>query len=437
MFMFIDRVEVNVYGGNGGNGAATFHHEKFKPYGGPDGGDGGRGGSVIFEADPALHTLLDLSYRRHLKASSAVHGSGGNRHGANGEDLIVRVPVGTVVKSADGKKVFVDLSRKGQQVIVAYGGRGGRGNARFTGARRRAPRLAEKGEPGKSRTLVLELKLIADVGLLGLPNAGKSTFLSRITAAQPKIAGYPFTTLAPNLGVASVEDGESFVVADLPGLIAGAHQGKGLGYRFLRHVERTRLLLHIVDLFVSPVDALAQVEKEISLYSPQLVAKPRIIAGNKLDLSGASEALAALRDHVGEKGQVFGISAVTGEGIPALLESLGQRVKELAQQQERVDGEQAEWQAENQAAVEPIEALPEEDDGRLLIEGSSPVFVVRSKSIERLVAMTDFENEEACARFQRISKNTGLEKALLKKGIKEGDTVRIGKQELIYTSEGD
>ncbi|MGI6097099.1 MAG: GTPase ObgE [Dethiobacteria bacterium] len=417
--MFVDYVEIKVYGGDGGNGASTFRREKYISKGGPDGGDGGRGGNVILQADPGLHTLLDLRFRRHLKAGHAGNGARNRRRGANGKDFVVRVPVGTIVKSPVDDRVLADLSRPGRQVIVARGGRGGRGNARFAGPKRQAPRLAEKGEPGEVRELVLELKLIADVGLVGLPNAGKSTFLSQVTAAKPKIADYPFTTLVPDLGVVGTGGEDSFVIADLPGLISGAHKGVGLGHRFLRHIERTRLLLFIIDLLADPVSALKQLEEELSLYSPALSEKPRVIAGNKIDLTDSWKALEGLQEYVGDKEQVFPISAVTGEGIEELILTLRQILRELPQPEPLEE--------------EEVDALPEDsEDKQVVVEGSSPLFVIKGKDIERLAAMTDFENPEALRRFQQIFRNSGLEKKLQEKGIKEGDTVRIGREELIY-----
>lgn len=321
--LFVDRVKVYVKGGDGGNGCVAFRREKFVPKGGPSGGDGGNGGNVILEADQGMSTLIDFHYKAHFRAEKGQNGEGSNCHGANGRDVVIRVPVGTVVMDAETGQVLGDLTVHGQRLVVAKGGRGGRGNARFASPTNQAPRYAEPGMPGEERWIILELKLIADVGIIGMPNAGKSTLLSRISAARPEIADYPFTTKFPVLGVVALPDGRSFVAADIPGLIEGASAGKGLGLEFLRHVERTKLLVHVVDLVPpegEPVKNFEIVNKELEQYGHGLSDKPQLIAANKLDLPGAEEALERLRAYAAEKGlEVYAISAVTGKGVPELL----------------------------------------------------------------------------------------------------------------------
>ena len=322
--MFIDRARIFVKAGDGGNGAVAFRREKFVPKGGPSGGDGGRGGDVVVVADPGAHTLLDVQYRPHVRAQRGGHGEGGERHGRDGADAVVRVPLGTVVRDAATGQVLADLIAPGQRVVVARGGRGGRGNARFATPTERAPRHAERGAPGEERWIDLELRLIADVGLVGVPNAGKSTLLARVSAARPKVADYPFTTTTPSLGVVRVPDGRSFVMADIPGLIEGAHLGSGLGIDFLRHIARTRVLIHLLDL-AAPRDPLADfrlVNEELRLYDPALLRRPMLVALNKIDLPEARARAAPLADVLRAEGYaVYAIAGATGEGVDALLQA--------------------------------------------------------------------------------------------------------------------
>jgi len=335
MAQFIDRAKIYVQGGAGGNGCVAFRREKFVPKGGPAGGDGGKGGDVVLVADRNVHTLLDFKYKRHYKAERGRHGEGNKRSGRSGENLEIKVPVGTVVKDAETGEVLGDLTEHGQRLVVAKGGRGGRGNAAFATPTRRAPDFAEPGQPGEERWIELELKLLADVGLVGFPNAGKSTFLSRISKAKPEIADYPFTTLRPILGVAKVGD-FSFVVADIPGLIEGAHQGKGLGHEFLRHIERTKLLLHLIDLTnpeMEPEEAFKKINRELSLYSPELTKKPQIVVGTKIDALVDRSKVERLKKYFKEKGYpFFAVSAVSGEGMEELLNYVASKVKELKEQ---------------------------------------------------------------------------------------------------------
>ena len=319
--MFLDRVEILVASGRGGDGCVSFRREKFVPKGGPDGGDGGNGGNVILRVDEGLNTLIDLTGRAVFAAKNGKPGQGKTKKGAKGDDLVIAVPPGTIVKDAETLRTLRDLTKPGVELIVVEGGRGGRGNKRFSSPTNRTPREAEDGQPSEERKLRLELKLIADIGLIGLPNAGKSTLLSRISAAHPKIADYPFTTTRPQLGIVATSDFQRFVVADIPGLIEGAHEGAGLGDEFLRHIERTRVLAHLIDIAPlagpSPREAYDMIRREMALYSPALVEKPEIVVANKMDLTDAEEHLAQLRDEI--EVEVIPISAVTGKGVPGLV----------------------------------------------------------------------------------------------------------------------
>lgn len=420
--MFYDYVKIHVKAGDGGNGAVAFRREKYVPAGGPNGGDGGRGGNVLLVADRNLHTLIDFRYRKHYKAERGGHGRGKEQHGKKGEDLVVRVPVGTVVRDVQGA-FCVDLHRHGQQVVVARGGKGGRGNARFASPQVQAPRFAEKGDPGEERWLELELKLLADVGLVGYPNAGKSSLLSRISAARPRVADYPFTTLHPGLGV--VRAGEkSFVVADLPGLIEGAHEGMGLGHRFLRHVERTRVLVLVVDTAGTegrnPVDDVRVISREIRLYKPELAERPLVIAANKMDLSGAEENLALLREEFPDV-KIYPISAVSGRGIQELLYGLTAIMEEEEEKEEEGLG----FPAEKVRVV----TVDDRDERGFTIARDDVGFRITGKGVERLVARLDLENPDALHYFQHMLRLIGVDDALRGRGIMPGDTVRIGEFE--------
>jgi GTP-binding protein len=331
---FVDYVKIYVKAGDGGKGCISFRREKYVPRGGPDGGDGGRGAHIKIRATDELNTLLDLRYQREYRAEKGQHGMGKKMHGKNGEDLIIPVPVGTVVRDAESKDVITDLDKDGSQIIIAKGGRGGLGNSHFATPVRQTPRFAQPGEEGEEKWLILELKLLADIGLIGLPNAGKSTLLSAISSARPKIADYPFTTLRPVLGVVKLEDYKSFVVADIPGLIEGAHRGVGLGFQFLRHVERTSVLLHLIDISETgdgdPAENFEKINKELELYSPQLVEKPQIVVGTKLDIAGNGERLEILESYCKTKSiKFFPVSAATGSGIKNLLSYLSVKLEEI------------------------------------------------------------------------------------------------------------
>ena len=324
---FIDEVKIHVESGAGGAGCVSFRREKFIPLGGPNGGDGGKGGDLLFEATAALSTLLELRYRPHLKAERGRNGMGKDRHGASGKELKILVPVGTIIRDADTDELLADLTEPGMPVVLLKGGRGGQGNARFATATHKAPRFAQPGEPGEERWLRLELKLMADVGLLGFPSVGKSSLITRVSAARPKIADYPFTTLAPNLGVVPYKNYRSFVMADIPGLIEGAHAGAGLGHRFLKHVERTDILLHVLDISWmperDPVREYEAINRELALFNPELTEKKQIIVVNKIDLPQTRENLPQVTSWFMERGlKIFAISAVTGEGIPQLLDEI-------------------------------------------------------------------------------------------------------------------
>ncbi|MBT9258645.1 MAG: GTPase ObgE [Clostridiales bacterium] len=419
--MFIDVVTVIARAGDGGRGAVSFRREKYVPRGGPDGGDGGRGGHVYLEVDPSLNTLASFRRRRHLMAGRGGHGQGSRKKGADGEDLVVPVPPGTWVWDADTGELLADLKEPGQRLLVARGGRGGRGNARFVTSTRRAPRFAELGEPGEERRLRLELKLLADVGLVGLPNAGKSTLLRAMTAARPEVASYPFTTLSPHLGVVEREDGRRYTMADIPGLIEGAHQGKGLGHQFLRHVERCRILLHLVDaapLEGDPVDHFVTIEKELELYSAKLAEKPRWLVATKMDLPGAREGATKLEAKARERGMpFFAVSAETGEGLPALRDALGDALEQLPAP------------AEEEAPPAVIRLRP---DPRIIwVEREGDAWRVRGEWIERAAVMTDLENPEAVAYLQRRLERRKVEQHLRRAGARNGDKVRIGPWEFI------
>jgi len=430
--LFHDEARIYVKAGDGGNGCVSFRREKFVPMGGPDGGDGGKGGNVILQVDPSLRTLIDFRYKTHYRAENGQHGQGSNRHGRDGEDLIVRVPPGTLVKDEATGEYVADLVAPGDAVVVARGGRGGRGNARFKSPTRQAPRFAEKGEPGEERWLILELRLVADVGLVGFPNAGKSTLLSRISAARPKIAPYPFTTLEPNLGVVWVGEGQSFVVADIPGLIEGAHQGVGLGHDFLKHIERTRVLIHVVDASGlegrDPVNDFHVINEELRLYQPKLLEKPQLVAANKMDLAEARANFERLKQAVEKAGfQVFPISAATGEGVDKLMYAAWELVKN-APAPEPVAVNPAVLVAPRQRAPLSAYTITRDEDGVLVVEG---------EGLRRLLARLDLDNEEAVRFLQKVFRDIGLNDALREAGVQDGDVVRVAGHEFEFRDEDE
>jgi len=421
--MFIDRAKIQVKAGDGGHGMSSFRREKYVPKGGPSGGDGGRGGNVVLVVDENMNTLIDFRYKRKFNADNGANGQTKNMHGANAEPLYIKVPPGTIVKEEETGEIVADLTEHGQQAVVAGGGRGGRGNARFVNSVHRAPTFAEKGEPGESKTLLLELKLLADVGLVGYPSVGKSSIISMVSAAKPEIAAYHFTTLTPVLGVVSLDEGHSFVLADIPGLIEGAHEGVGLGHDFLRHVERTKVIIHVLDVSGiegrDPIEDYHKINNELKLYNERLSKRPQIIAANKMDLPDAQANYPKVAEYMAKEGrEIYPVSAATGDGLPQLMQRVSQLLAEYVEEPEA------------DAGVKVYEAKPEteftisrDDDG---------AFVVQGKGIEKLVAMTNFDNDEAVRRFQVIWRRMGIEEALKDRGIQEGDTVRIRDMEFEF-----
>ena len=417
---FIDDAQFTVAAGNGGDGTVAWRREKYVPKGGPAGGDGGKGGDIALEATPGLSTLVEFRYKKHFAAESGKAGGTSNKSGRSGPDLVIPVPVGTIVYKNEGERErrIADLSVPGERLVVARGGRGGLGNQHFATSTRQAPRYAEKGEPGEGAGLRLELKLLADCGVVGLPNAGKSTLLSVVSAARPKIADYPFTTLEPQLGVVRVDEFSSFVMVDVPGLIEGAHEGAGLGDRFLRHVERTRVLIHLIDGSLSREQILADklmIEEELRAWNPALLEKPILVYISKLDIPEARESFEELRAEIPG---LRGISAVTGEGVRELV--------------------YAAWEEIRRSPDTPILApepprivlVPKRAFEIAKVDG---VYVVSGERVQRLAQMTDFDNDEALARFEQVLAKLGVEKRLQELGIVDGDTVRIGEYEFTYS----
>ncbi|WP_299918571.1 GTPase ObgE [uncultured Megasphaera sp.] len=421
--MFIDRARIFVQSGKGGDGMSSFRHEKFVPKGGPNGGDGGQGGNVVLVADRNVNTLVDFRFRRLFKAKPGGKGEGSNKYGRNAEDLLITVPVGTIVKDEETGQVMADLSRDGQRAIVAKGGRGGRGNWHFRTSANRTPTFAERGEPGEERWLRLELKVLADVGLLGYPSVGKSSILRKVSAAQPEVAAYHFTTLNPILGVVNLPDHRSFVMADIPGLIDGASEGVGLGHDFLRHIERTKILIHVVDVSGiegrDPIEDYEKINAELAKYSDKLARKRQVVAANKIDLLGDSDNLERLMDYMAAHGvEVYPICAMTGEGMDKLLERVWTMLEEYVEEPDETT-EEVVYKAQNKPDFE----VKRDDDG---------AFVITGARIENLVAMTNFDDDQSLRRFQRIWRYMELDKLLQEHGIQDGNTVRIYSMEFEY-----
>ena len=429
MDTFTDLCHINVKGGDGGAGCMSFRREAFVPKGGPDGGDGGHGGNVVVVADPQLSSLIDYRYKHHFKAARGVHGKGARRHGADGADLVLRVPLGTVVRELDPTTQeplyeIADLTSPHERVIVASGGRGGLGNTHFVTSVRRAPAFAEKGEPAQDHWIELEMKLMADVALVGMPSVGKSSLIARISAARPKIADYPFTTLIPNLGVVRAKDGQSFVCADIPGLIEGASEGKGLGHQFLRHIERTALLAHMVDVTGGfegrdPVDDYHIINRELEAYAPELSRRPMVVLANKCDMPNTEEKVEELRRMAEADGhQFFAISTVTGQNLDELVVWCASTVAELRQElalTEPTEDRSEFW-----------ESLRKRRDNHLTIEREERhVWRVSGTAIERMVIQTDWDNDEAVAYLQHRFDRIGLDDQLIKAGAHNGDEIRI------------
>jgi GTP-binding protein len=420
--VFIDRASIFVKAGDGGDGAVSFHTEKYVPNGGPDGGDGGRGGHVIFVARSGMNTLQMFRFRRKFMAENGQKGGGRRKYGRSGADLTIEVPVGTLIKDAEEDRILADLVEEGQEVIIARGGRGGKGNVHFANSVRQAPRFARAGGPGDTFDLIVELKLLADVGLVGFPNAGKSTLLSVVSAARPKIADYPFTTVEPGLGVVTVGD-TSFVMADIPGLIEGAHTGMGLGLSFLRHIERTRLILHVIDISTEtgrdPLKGFDQINEELSQYDPALAGRPQIVALNKIDLVD-QETAALVRTALKQRGyEVFLICAPIGEGVPELIQAVAAAVQKL----------------------EPVRLFDPDQDNVIYRYEKEPLFAVGCEDgvyrvtgnwIENLVRSTNFDQHESLQYFQRLIRRKGVIEALEKAGVKEGDLVALHDFEFEY-----
>lgn len=421
--MFIDRARIFVQSGKGGDGMSSFRHEKFVPKGGPNGGDGGQGGNVVLVADRNVNTLVDFRFRRLFKAKPGGKGEGSNKYGRNAEDLLITVPLGTIVKDEETGQVMADLSRDGQRAIVAKGGRGGRGNWHFRTSANRTPTFAERGEPGEERWLRLELKVLADVGLLGYPSVGKSSILRKVSAAQPEVAAYHFTTLNPILGVVNLPDHRSFVMADIPGLIDGASEGVGLGHDFLRHIERTKILIHVVDVSGiegrDPIEDYEKINAELAKYSEKLARKRQVVAANKIDLLGDSDNLERLMDYMTAHGvEVYPICAMAGEGMDKLLERVWTMLEEYVEEPDETT-EEVVYKAKNKPDFE----VKRDDDG---------AFVITGARIENLVAMTNFDDDQSLRRFQRIWRYMELDKLLQEHGIQDGNTVRIYSMEFEY-----
>jgi GTP-binding protein len=418
---FFDEVKIHVEAGAGGDGCVSFRREKYVPLGGPNGGNGGPGGNVYLEADRHLNTLINFKGRRHFKAGRGGHGQGKNKQGHKGEDIFLPVPPGTIIRDAEKDELLADLKTAGDKVIVARGGRGGLGNAAFASPTNQAPRIAERGASGDSRWLILELKLLADVGIVGCPNAGKSTLLAAVSAARPKIADYPFTTLVPNLGMVSVDD-RDFVMVDIPGLIEGAHQGAGLGHDFLRHIERTRMLVHLLDgASEDPLQDLDSVNEELALFNPRLADKPQLVVLNKMDLPQAQELWPLIEEEMARRGvAACCISAATGSGVRQMLYQVLQLLEALPEEPEVSPQETA------------VFRLQEEDDG-FTISVENGVFRVEGRQLERLVARTDWRYDESVRRLHRALEGLGVTKALEEAGVQEGDTVYVGETELEWS----
>lgn len=425
--MFTDEAKICVVGGKGGDGIIGFRREKYVPKGGPDGGDGGRGGAVILRADPHINTLLAFKHKVHFKAQPGQSGGKNERHGADGKDLVIRVPVGTVVKLLHTGEVLADLDEPGKEIVVARGGEGGRGNAHFKSSTRQAPRIRERGAPGEERWLKLELKLLADVGIIGFPNAGKSSLIAKVSAARPKIAPYPFTTLTPNLGVVRVDEFKEFVIVDIPGLIEGAHEGRGLGDRFLKHIERTRLLIHLIDLSPTGRDPLTDYEvinRELRSFSPTLAEKPQIVVGNKIDLLSEEQRHAVRERFAAHKIELQLISAVTGEGTRELVYQSYRRLEELKATQ---------FQAQSQLTIQtPVRRVYAFTGGPAFeVHRDGEIFVLSGPSVERLSRLSLEERDAQEYLYERLEA-LGILAELRHQGLHEGRIIRLGTYELAY-----
>ncbi|AOZ91898.1 GTPase ObgE [Paenibacillus crassostreae] len=423
--MFVDKAKIYVKAGDGGDGIVAFRREKYVPEGGPAGGDGGRGGDVIFRVDEGLRTLMDFRYQRHFKGDKGVKGRNKSQHGANADHMIVRIPPGTIVMDDDTGEVIADLTRHGQQVVVARGGRGGRGNTRFATIKNTAPEIAENGEEGQERYIVLELKIMADVGLVGFPSVGKSTLLSVVSAATPKIGAYHFTTITPNLGVVDVGDGRSFVMADLPGLIEGAHEGIGLGHEFLRHVERTRVIIHVVDMSGSegrdPYEDWVKINEELQLYNPVLLTRPQIVAANKMDMPDSEELLTAFREQVNQVRpdlEIMPISSLTRQGVQELLYRATDLIDQIPEETVIEDV--------SEIKERKVYKLDKKEDNSFTIVRENEAFIIESKKIESMMKRMQLNSHEAVLKLGRILRSMGVDDELRKRGAVDGTIVRLG-----------
>ncbi|MCT1903361.1 GTPase ObgE [Oceanobacillus sojae] len=417
--MFVDQVSVYVKAGDGGNGLVAYRREKYVPKGGPAGGDGGNGANIVFKVDEGLNTLMDFRYNRHFKGKRGENGMSKTQHGKNAAAYVIPVPPGTTVIDEDTGEVIADLTNHEQEAVIAKGGRGGRGNTRFANPRNPAPDMAENGEPGQERNIKVELKLIADVGLVGFPSVGKSTLLSVVSAAKPKVAAYHFTTIAPNLGVVDTGDQRSFVMADLPGLIEGASQGVGLGHQFLRHVERTRVIVHVIDMAGTegrdPYEDYVKINEELAAYDKKLLTRPQIIAANKMDMPGAEENLGAFQEKLGEEIPIYRISAITKDGLRDLLFAVADKLEEIPKYEQEIEP----------ADETVVYRYQKEEDPFHVTRDPDGAFVLYGHRIETLFKMTDFQHDEAVQRFSRQLRGMGVDKALRERGAKDGDTVRL------------
>ncbi|GGM27396.1 GTPase Obg [Paraliobacillus quinghaiensis] len=424
--MFVDQVKVYVKAGDGGDGLAAFRREIYVPMGGPAGGDGGNGADVIFEVDEGLNTLMDFRYQRHFKAKRGENGMSKGQHGKNSAPMVLAVPPGTTVRDEATGEVLADLVEHGQRGVIAKGGRGGRGNIRFATPKNPAPELAEKGEPGIERDIIIELKLIADVGLVGFPSVGKSTLLSVVSAAKPKIADYHFTTLAPNLGVVETEDQRAFVMADLPGLIEGAHEGIGLGHQFLRHVERTRVVVHVIDMAGTegrdPYEDFKTINKELHEYDTTILERPQIIVANKMDIPEANENLEIFKEQIDGKYPIYPISTVTRTGLRELLFAIADTLATVPKNAKPVE----------EAPEHIVYRFQEEAPAFQITRDPDGAYVLYGEKIEKLFKMTDLNRDESVQRFARQLRGMGVDEALRKKGAEDGDTVRLLKYEFEF-----
>lgn len=422
--MFVDQVKISLKAGDGGNGITAYRREKYVPFGGPAGGDGGKGASVIFEVDEGLRTLLDFRYQSHFKAKKGENGQSSNMHGKNAEDLVLKVPPGTIIKSVDSEEVLADLVEDGQRAVVARGGRGGRGNSRFATPRNPAPDFSENGEPGEELEVTLELKLLADVGLVGFPSVGKSTLLSIVSKAKPKIGAYHFTTIKPNLGVVSTPDNRSFVMADLPGLIEGASDGVGLGHQFLRHVERTKVIVHLIDMSGSegrdPYNDYQIINKELVNYKQRLEDRPQIVVANKMDIPEAQDNLELFKEEIDDENVIIvPVSTITRDNIDQLLYKIADKLEEVKDIDFSVEEDE-------EAGVNRVlyKHAPSQDKFTISRDDDG-AYVVSGNAIERMFKMTDFNSDPAVRRFARQMRSMGIDDALRARGCSNGDIVRI------------